>query len=88
MKDHSIVTKRAESLTEALFSLEEPWRSRFLTLVAKQATRWTWEGTWSGHVPTREEVASWLDDRGLCRSVTTLLYAWHVEQKQLYPHPG
>jgi hypothetical protein len=64
---------KAKSLTEALFSLEEPWQGRFLDLVAKLATRWAW----GGQRPTREEVVSWLSvDPSLCREVKRLLDAW------------
>ena len=70
---------RATSLTQtdvlirALFSLEEPWRSRFLDLVANLATN----STWDGRPPTREEVTAWLSaDLDLYREVKLLLDAW------------
>jgi hypothetical protein len=62
----------AELMTETLFALEEPWRSRFLTLVAGQATAWTW----AGGPPTRGEVVTWLTDTGLRRYVRLMLNAW------------
>lgn len=49
-------TGRAESLAQALFALDEPWRGRFLGLVANLATRWAWDE----RQPTREEVIHWL----------------------------
>jgi hypothetical protein len=68
-----VATKRAESLTETLFSLEEPWRSRFLYLIANRAT--------GGQVcreqpPSKEEVTNWLGNGSLQQAVTLLLKAW------------
>ena len=71
MRRH-IFTNRIELLTENLFSLDEPWRSRFLELVANEATGWKWEG----QPPTRQEVATWLGDGGLHHKVTQILNAW------------
>lgn len=64
---------RAESLVESLFSLKEPWRERFLTFVARQATRQTWDE----RAPTREEVMYWLSNEGMCQMVALLLHKWH-----------
>jgi len=72
MKHHTSTIKRAGSLTETLFSLEEPWRSRFLNLLANYATGWKW----NGQSPTQEEVASWLGDNILHQEVTLMLTAW------------
>jgi hypothetical protein len=73
------MSSRATSLTQAdeliriLFSLEEPWQSRFLDLVANLATN----STWDGQPPTREEVMAWLSaDLDLYREVRLLLEAW------------
>jgi hypothetical protein len=63
---------RIELLTEDLFSLDEPWRSRFLELVANEATGWRWEG----RPPTREEVTTWLGDGELHYKVAQILNAW------------
>lgn len=70
--NNAILTGRTESLTNTLFSLEEPWRSRFLYLIAHRAT---------GEVvpeqpPTREDVTAWLDNGSLRQVVTLLLQAW------------
>jgi hypothetical protein len=62
-----------QSLTQALFSLDEPWRGRFLSLVANYATKWVWDG----QQPTCEEVAAWLETNPpLYRWVRLLLYRW------------
>jgi hypothetical protein len=67
-----VMQERTEKLTSALFSLEEPWRSRFLHLVANQATGWTW----NGRLPTQTEVENWLGDWELYKHVKSQLSAW------------
>ena len=67
------VQKDIEGLVDDLYSLSEPWRGRFLQLVAERATG----GAWNGRRPTREELATWLGtDLGLYREVLLLLRAW------------
>lgn len=67
------MSDRARSLAEALFSLEEPWRDRFLVLVANLATDWAWDG----RPPGWEEVTDWLSaDLDLYRRVKMLLDTW------------
>lgn len=68
-----VIEGKITSLTEALFSLEEPWQGRFLTLVANLSTNWTW----NGQRPEQKDVTAWLGaDPNLCREVTSLLDAW------------
>jgi hypothetical protein len=71
-----VAQERTEKLTQALFSLDEPWRSRFLHLVANQATGWTWPE----QVPTQAEVAAWLDDWELYKRVKSQLNVWQGKQ--------
>lgn len=73
MKNQLPTMQKAKSLTENLFSLEEPWRDRFLILVAQQATGRAWDK----RSPTRDEIVTWLDDSGLHQAVTMLLQTWH-----------
>jgi hypothetical protein len=62
-----------DSLTDDLFALEEPWRSRFLALVASRAT---WQ-TDLAKQPTPEEVAAWLSSNpALYRWTSVLLHSW------------
>ena len=62
-----------ESLTEALFSLEEPWRDRFLGLVANLATN----KAWGEQLLTQDDVATWLGvNPGLYRDIKYMLDAW------------
>jgi hypothetical protein len=65
-------------LTEALFAMDEPWRTRFLALLANRATNWTWDGS----VPTHAEVETWLSDVRMRRLVTYLLRTWHRDEQQ------
>ncbi len=55
-----------------LYSLDEPWRSRFLILTAQLATGWQWDG----REPEWAEVEAWLSDCALQRSLRALLYIW------------
>lgn len=60
-------------LTAALYSLAEPWRSRFLAWIAGYATRCRW----GGRQPTQAEVANWLGTcPALCEQVRLMLAAW------------
>lgn len=62
-----------KSLTETLFSLQDPWRDRFLGFVANQATN----KMWSRQLPTREEITVWLNGNpGLYQDVRYMLHTW------------
>jgi len=62
-----------EALVDALFSLDEPWRGRFLDLVAEMATG----GEWNEHAPSREQVLAWLEsDVRLYRDIALMLNTW------------
>lgn len=62
----------AEALAEALLTLDEPWRSRFLTLLASRAA----EQSAVKDVPTREEVVGWLRRSDLRQELEVLLRGW------------
>jgi hypothetical protein len=65
----------SDSLVLAIYSMDEPWRRRFLILVAGMATHWTWE---SGE-PTPDEVSAWLDSQPkLRRYMGLLLDRWRM----------
>ena len=76
MTYYPLLREQAESLTETVFSMEEPWRSRFLGVIATQATR----QIWNERSPTQEEVAAWLSNVGLYKTVTHLLNVWQGVQ--------
>jgi hypothetical protein len=68
-----IARSNVDMLVDDLFSMDEPWRGRFLTLVAGWAT----DGLWSDQQPRRTEVEAWLDaDASLYRRVSLLLKMW------------
>ena len=71
-----IIQDKTETLTNDLFSLDEPWRSRFLRLVANQATGWTW----NERLPTQSEVISWLGDWDLYKRIKMQLNVWRGTQ--------
>jgi len=62
-----------EEITDEILSLEEPWRSRFLALIASRATG---KRDWGDAMPTREDVISWLQDLDLRCTVRRMLDAW------------
>jgi hypothetical protein len=64
--------KGAGSLAESLFHLPEPWRDRFLILVAFRAVGRVNDG----RPPTREDVTTWLADLNLYREVMLMLSSW------------
>ena len=58
-----------------MFSLEEPWRGRFLELVVSMAASKT-TTTQRGR-PTQREVANWLDTNpSLYQDIRYLLNSW------------
>ncbi len=68
-----MAVESVESIVYTLFTLDEPWRGRFLALVAD----WANPGDGNGGLPGQEEVAAWLDaDRALRQQVAYLLGAW------------
>ncbi len=65
--------EQAQATTRALFSLREPWRERFLSLVASMALGRSAALT----NPTPEQVQQWLfQDSELCREVACLVRSW------------
>lgn len=67
---------QARETVDTLLTLEEPWRNRFLHLIANEAAGWQWNGRGE---PTREELEGWLEDLGLRLWVTALLRTWTGE---------
>ena len=62
-----------EPLADALFSLNDPWRDRFLGFVARQATN----KVCSRQLPIQEEVITWLTGNpGLYQDVKYMLHTW------------
>jgi hypothetical protein len=64
-----------ENIIDAMYSLQEPWLTRFLELMAAMANG----GKSNGHRPSRCEVAAWLAaSPALRREVRQLLHAWRA----------
>lgn len=64
--------KGAGALAESLYCLPDPWRDRFLTLIAFRAVGRIKDGG----PPTQEDVTAWLADLNLYREVTLMLGSW------------
>lgn len=66
----------ARCIVGALYRLDEPWRGRFLVLVANLATGWRW----AGREPERGELTGWLENSlSLQRYTVLLLRRWTGE---------
>jgi hypothetical protein len=65
-----VTPSHAIALANAIYSLDEPWRTRFIDLISKRvpATMTT--------TPSPEEIAGWLQNRVLYRDMRTLFRAW------------
>ena len=67
-----------DTVINAVYSLEEPWLTRFLQLMAALANG----SQPAGQRPTRREVADWLAaNPALCREVRQLLHAWQGPER-------
>ncbi len=63
-------------LADAIFALEEPWRGRFVELIARRVRGW--EGL--AHSPSRSEVARWLCEPRLYNLIRLMLRTWNHER--------
>ena len=72
MGDYTRVENRAEILVESLFSLQDPWRDRFLVFVAQRALGQAWDG----QLPTENDVSGWLGRDGLSTTIVLMLNRW------------
>jgi hypothetical protein len=60
-------------LAEELDALEEPWRTRFLVLIAELATG----RQWRDQTPSRSTTQTWLTEHvWLQRQISQMLEAW------------
>ena len=63
---------------DAMYSMKEPWLTRFLELMAALAN----DDNANGRRPTRREVEDWLTaNPALRREVSQLLYAWRAPER-------
>lgn len=70
-RSKTLANGQRESLTQVIFSMEEPWRSRFLVWLSDRAN-----GGCGTRLPSQRQVAVWLDDEALSREVAVLLDKW------------
>jgi hypothetical protein len=60
-------------LIEEIYALEEPWRTRFLVLIAELATG----RQWRDRPPSRSTMEAWLTEHAwLQNQVSQMLEAW------------
>ncbi len=72
---HAQMVQRAATVAGMVFGLAEPWRSRFLELIAQYACEESTPAT-----PSEEEVLAWLCDEELNERVRLMLRSWtHAE---------
>ena len=64
------------SLAQRVLALEEPWRNRFLTVIAGQEPVFGWPNERPCRFPSPIELALWLCDPGAYRRIGTMVRAW------------
>ena len=67
----TVEISRAAAVTDRVYALDEPWRTRFLQLIASYA-----QIRPSGGAPTRDDVLGWLGDERLNEQIRLMLRAW------------
>ena len=63
-----------DTLTEGILTLDEPWRGRFLALLAQRAH----EKGQTGHPQSHEHIAQWLHDADIYHEFVVLLDEWQA----------
>lgn len=63
------------ALAEQVLSLDEPWRGRFLGLIASESETGGIDG-WNGGIPSAAQLANRLLDQDVYRKVDGLLRIW------------
>jgi hypothetical protein len=67
----SVDPSRAVWVTERVYALDEPWRSRFLHLIASYA-----QTRQPSNTPSRADVLRWLGDERLNEQISLMLHSW------------
>ncbi len=67
----SVEISQAAWVTERVYALDEPWRSRFLELIASYA-----QIKQPDTAPSRDEVVGWLGDEHLNEQIRLMLHTW------------
>jgi hypothetical protein len=72
MATNTVRSHQASSLARRVFSLEEPWRSRFLDLIVDRVSL----SRAAEPMMDRATVAIWLEDQQLYQQVSQLMRTW------------
>jgi hypothetical protein len=73
---NSFTPQNVLTLAERVLALDEPWRSRFLTVIAGQEPASGWKDGHPRRFPSPVEVALWLCDPGAYRRVGRMVRTW------------
>ncbi len=63
--------ERAATVTDGILSLAEPWRTRFVVLVARYAGV-----DRVAESPSREDIIAWLEDEDVYDKIRLMLRTW------------
>ncbi len=63
--------ERAAEVTDGILSLAEPWRTRFVALVARYAG-----AVGVAEPPSREDIVAWLEDEDVYDKIRLMLRTW------------
>jgi len=63
-------------LADRIYELSEPWRTRFVELIAQRVDA----TLLPGRLPSRTQIAVWLSGQRLARLVGLMLRAWTCEE--------
>ena len=72
----SFAPQNVLSLANCVLSLDEPWRSRFLTVIAGQEPVLGWPDGLLRRFPSPVELALWLCDPGAYGRIGTMVHTW------------
>jgi hypothetical protein len=67
--------RRGYLLADRIHELHEPWRTRFIELIAQRVNA----NVLAGRLPSRTQIAVWLSGKQLARLVGLMLRAWTCE---------
>lgn len=68
----NVELRRGTYLADQILALDEPWRRRFVALIARRAER----AVMSTEISSRTQLALWLADPSLARVIRLMLRAW------------
>jgi hypothetical protein len=67
--------RRGYQLADRIYALHQPWRARFVVLIAERVGA----TVWSERLPSRTQLAVWLSSEQLARLVDRMLRIWTDE---------